>query len=328
MAKCSICGGKAGFLSSFDLKDGRCCIKCSNRFDKAGIIFPNYMDYGDFTAQEAKCFLDDPVKWNAIAKERRERREKTSEKCLICGKPFTLTTGPYMTSDGYALCVNCMLAAITISPQEFLQGDEKYIKAHDSQFFKENMGHLEQPHAALAVNFSKQRFYYRGEIHTKVDSVFSFASVIKFETDTQTYEVTVGKKGHPIARAVAGGALFGGTGAVVGAMTAKNTRHKETREGQKYISIYHRDSINPDTIRKRTCYCNSDEEVAKLEECLKRVFEYREDEQKKLEESNKDSASVEPANNYGKLIELKKLLDMGVITQEEFDTKKKQILGL
>jgi len=33
-------------------------------------------------------------------------------------------------------------------------------------------------------------------------------------------------------------------------------------------------------------------------------------------------------NNYSELVELKKLLDAGIITQEEFDAKKKEILKL
>ena len=37
---------------------------------------------------------------------------------------------------------------------------------------------------------------------------------------------------------------------------------------------------------------------------------------------------TKPEGKYSELIELKRLLDMGIITQEEFDKKKKQILDL
>lgn len=327
MAVCAICGGKARALISSDLKDGKCCLKCIQRFESVGFVAGKSWDSGDFTAQEAKDILENPEKWRSIAKERKERREITSANCLICGKSFGRSY-KYMTSDGYALCLECRNAAITISPQEFLQEKDNYIKRHDSLFFKENMEHVDHPHPALYVNFTKQMFFYGGEWIDGVDSVFSFDSVIKFESEDTTYEVTVGKKGHPIARAVAGGALFGGAGAVVGAMTSKNTKHKETREGRKCISIYHRDSLKPDTVRKRTCYCDRDEDVVKLEECLKNVFEYRDSEQQYQEEPCNEATKNELASNYAELVELKKLLDMGVITQEEFDTKKKQILGL
>ena len=41
-------------------------------------------------------------------------------------------------------------------------------------------------------------------------------------------------------------------------------------------------------------------------------------------------ASVEQRkeNEFQQLFDLKELLDKGIITQEEFDAKKKQILGL
>lgn len=328
MAVCSVCGGKAGLLASFNLKDGKCCMKCWGRFLDAGIDLSSSGDIEDFTAQEVNCFLEEPEKWNAIAKERKEQRETRSVNCLICGKPLTFKNGKFVMLDGYALCTDCNFASITISPQEYLQGDEKYIRVHSSHFFKENMEHIEHPHPALYVNFTLQRFFYAGEWVNTEDCVFSFDDVIKFESDVQTYEVTVGKKGHPIARAVVGGSLFGGAGAVVGAMTTKNTKHKETREGKRYICIYHKDPVKPEMIRKRTCFCNTDEDIVKLEDCLKRAFECRDVEQREQEKTGGEASTTESANNYSELIELKKLLDMGIVTQEEFDIKKKQILGL
>lgn len=322
MKKCSICGGRAGILG-LDLKDGKCCMKCATNLQNAGAKLETYEDYSNFTAQEIRSFFDDPQKWNSIVQERREKRKITTAKCLICGGGFKMGI-QYFTSDTYALCLSCSAGAMTISPQEFLQGDEAYIGRHDSEFFKENMGKLERPHLALYVNFSNQRFYYAGEFINKPDCVFPFDSVIKFEVNTQTYEVTVGKKGHPIARAVVGNTLFGKTGAVVGALTAKDTRHKETRDGRQCVAIYHKDANDPNKIYRRTCYCDTDEAVVKLEDCLKRAFECVEEEKQK-ENINKQAKNI---NDYSELVQLKELLDNGILTQEEFDMKKKQILGL
>lgn len=334
MAKCSICGGGLGIWEYWKLKDGNYCKKCKKKFDAVGFVLGETWNSLDFTVQDAKSILEKPEEWRSVAKERLKTRvehanalNKLSEQCLICGESLDETI-KYFTTDHYALCHNCRCAAITISPKEFMKEKDKFIERHDSQFFKNNMEHLVHPHKALWVNFTNQSFYYAGQLIDDVDCVFSFDSVVKFETATQTYEVTVGKKGHPIARALVGGAVFGGAGAIVGAMTTKDTRHKEKREGLEYVCIYHRASSNPNVIMEKYCTCLNCAEVVQLENCLKRVFEYREDEQKKLEESDKASVPVEPVNNYGELVELKKLLDMGVITQEEFDTKKKQILGL
>lgn len=51
-----------------------------------------------------------------------------------------------------------------------------------------------------------------------------------------------------------------------------------------------------------------------------------------LDRQNKDTAIVttseEKTDTHGDLLKLKELLDMGIITQEEFEAKKKQFLGL
>ena len=56
------------------------------------------------------------------------------------------------------------------------------------------------------------------------------------------------------------------------------------------------------------------------------IIESMENDMSKPKESEQ-KAETKP-NKYDELIELKKLLDMGVITQAEFDAKKKQVLGL
>ena len=45
------------------------------------------------------------------------------------------------------------------------------------------------------------------------------------------------------------------------------------------------------------------------------------------EQTTAQQAETKP-NKYAELIELKKLLDMDVITEAEFETKKKQVLGI
>jgi hypothetical protein len=45
---------------------------------------------------------------------------------------------------------------------------------------------------------------------------------------------------------------------------------------------------------------------------------------KRLEENNK----VVETSNADEILKFKNLLDSGIITQEEFDAKKKQLLGL
>lgn len=331
--KCVLCEGKCGRILKYELKDGIFCFNCNLELEKLGLIDEKTWYPKMFTSQQVKDILSNPEgKKEEILEICKDyaMKQKENENCLICGTKTGITTGKYKTSDGRALCVKCMYNAITISPHEFLKEKDKYIERHDSQFFKENMGKVEYPHPALLVNYSKQRLYYYGEWIDKIENVFSFDAIVKIESDVQTYEVTVGKSGHPIARAIVGNAVFGTTGAVIGAMTAKNTKHKETRDGKKYICIYHKDFLEPNKIHKRMLYCNDDTEIVKVEACLKRIIEFS-DEPKSTQSEGVLSTTQRKAdekNDYQELIELKNLLDMGIITQEDFNMKKREILGL
>ena len=46
------------------------------------------------------------------------------------------------------------------------------------------------------------------------------------------------------------------------------------------------------------------------------------------EQTTAQQAETKPEGKYSELIELKQLLDMEVITHDEFDLKKKEILGV
>ena len=68
------------------------------------------------------------------------------------------------------------------------------------------------------------------------------------------------------------------------------------------------------------------ENKANFQECLS-TFEFMIN-SKTMEEIEKINNSNNEKSNKDKLLELKEMLDEGLITQEEYDQKKKQILGL
>lgn len=340
MGVCDICGGKVGFLTGGPLKDGKYCGKCLKRFGSIGLAYGDTWYSNDYTVEEVKSILENPYQWKNEIETRTEQRNQQQKQqkeqkellkaqnqwCLVCGKKRGLMDYGSETSDGRGLCIRCAMAAITTSPQEYVRYKNRYdyITMHDSSFFLENMAHIEHPHPGVSVNFTKKCFYWVSD-PAAVSDVTLFESIVKFETDVNQYEVTAGKKGHPIARAAAGGMVFGPAGAVVGAMTAKDTRHRETKTGNRYVNIYYKDSSQKSGINKKTLESPDDLVIVKLEECLKRVFEAVNEDN----EANGANVQEEPKSaEYGKLVELKNLLDMGIITSEEFDQKKRQILGL
>ena len=68
--------------------------------------------------------------------------------------------------------------------------------------------------------------------------------------------------------------------------------------------------------------------IADAEFKKKQEEERRQAEQKKQEEIKKQAYVMDECNKVSAIKEYKELMDAGIITQEEFEAKKKQLLGL
>lgn len=147
------------------------------------------------------------------------------------------------------------------------------------------------------------KLFYIGNAKTQNPQYYYFSEISDY-TIERIDEKTVTKSKGGIGRAVVGGALFGGVGAVVGATTSK----KETKNigGQDLLKI----TINhPFGTFSKQIFSPPLGFSTFLDKCIN--------------QNNKPIAS-----EADELLKFKKLLDDGIITQEEFEIKKKQILGL
>ncbi len=178
---------------------------------------------------------------------------------------------------------------------------------------------------------------WRPEIYDNCRT-FGFDEIAGFELieNGEVIATTTTKTKGGISRAVVGGMVAGGIGAVVGASTAKKKSH--TTERTVITSRSVRISLtNPDVnqididipehmeyhiITKEGRYTVSFEEVGKeIISMLESIVAAAE----KIEAAK----SFEETDHAVKQIrEYKQLLDEGIITQEDFDTKKKQLLGI
>ena len=78
-----------------------------------------------------------------------------------------------------------------------------------------------------------------------------------------------------------------------------------------------------------SCSCGkSKSEVKNAEFKKKQEEERRQAEQKKQEEAKKQAEIMDESSKVAAIKEYKELMDAGIISQEEFDAKKKQLLGL
>ena len=139
--------------------------------------------------------------------------------------------------------------------------------------------------------------------------IYSFDEVAGYESDAPD-DLTVTETKGGIGRAVIGAAVAGPVGAIVGAATAKT----ETRKGRskESVSIHFVLPLGESNL-PTTVYPGG--MTAFLKIC------------KDSPEQPQGTAPTAPSS-ADELLKFKQLLDMGAITEAEYNAKKTQLLGL
>lgn len=165
---------------------------------------------------------------------------------------------------------------------------------------------------ALFVSIDKEnRLFYFG--HRGGDKgprmIYSFDEVAGYESDVPD-DLTVTETKGGIGRAVIGAAVAGPVGAIVGAATAKT----ETRKGRSKENVSIRFALPLGESRLPTTVYPGGM-TAFLKSCK--------------DSQEKPQAAVPPTSSAAdELLKFKQLLDMGAITEAEYNVKKTQLLGL
>lgn len=159
--------------------------------------------------------------------------------------------------------------------------------------------------------------------------VYNFADIISYTPIEEGHNQT---KKHGITRAVVGGAIAGGAGAIVGAVTGGKNYDYIDKLGV-VITFSNNENIRLMFLNSETkkggfvangYYKQFHDVCGVLDATIsKNTQRLQFEQQKKL--TNPSSSSTSAADEIAKY---KKLADDGIITQEEFEAKKKQLLGL
>ena len=230
-----------------------------------------------------------------------------AKSCSVCGNKIPLGTAS-KAIDGI-LCVNCLNLAngsimtrnIPISIQEI----SEYYKINEERkkIFTETQTLKNFGSSIVHIDNNNRLFYIN-----KTEIYYSFNEVVGYiEESIAGPTITTTKKKGGITRALVGGAIAGPIGAVVGSNTAGSTSTSSTTiQTKKYIEIED--------------YSGHRKVFILPPKGLKETIEMWTQQKEKKQSNNLDN--IEEIKKY------KELLDMGVITQEEFDTKKKELLNL
>lgn len=207
-----------------------------------------------------------------------------------------------------------------------------YAEAHDEKLRAVRDFPADLVIGKLEINTKERKWNWKGSLtdtitcipdSTTLFDIFDFDDVQQIEASCGTVmlggDTTVTNNG--LGRAVVGGLLAGSTGALVGASTAKQTVHQEVKS-VPYYSIYVK--LKPYPGRKWILDFDNAADVQKAMDVLGEDLKQRE-----LLAQQKNAQIAAPAPDPAEeLRKYKALLDEGVITQQEFDAKKKQLLAL
>ncbi|ENY8471412.1 SHOCT domain-containing protein [Clostridioides difficile] len=251
------------------------------------------------------------------------------EPCVICGKE----TKHLKISDGY-VCGDCvgkcgiLLMLFPKKGKEMTKEDVISVIKRNEQREKELESFTATKKIAkyLQIDEPRKKFIIPSEYGKMSDVVLSLNDILEYELLEDGETIIKGGLG----RALTGGILFGGVGAVVGGVTGKketkavvnNLRIKVTLNDINTPVLYI-DLIKSSTKKNSIIY-RSNYDIA--QEILS-VFSVIENNNKN-ENVQQNNINQTPNNSLEQIKTLKELLDMGAITEEEFNAKKKELLNL
>lgn len=238
--------------------------------------------------------------------------------CCVCEKE----TGTKRIKDG-VVCKNCCSNCIPFMKPS--SSSTRYEVQKAVEYKQANIQRI----ALYNVTKKVRKYFEIDQTHSFFKVPNAFPGVIFSFDELVTYELlqngTAITKGG-IGRAIVGGALFGGVGAIVGGVTGRKTKSEVTELRIKivtnnifiqymYINLLGCASLSMDSL----AYKGIMDTAQKILSLLAIV-------------SNSTKNEAVPHAYCNQVVEdlkqFKSLLDEGVITQEEFDMKKQQLLEL
>lgn len=228
-----------------------------------------------------------------------------SKKCDVCNSKIGLLGGNKI-SDGI-ICSNCVSLCSSYKI-ESIKNMKLYYGLNNERktIFKETQTLKKFATPTCHIDNLNRLFFFGDPKKNNNYIVYSFDEIVDIGYDIIEGQTTTKKKGG-ITRAVVGAAIAGPVGAVVGSTTAKEKVSKEPEQRIFYFNVK-----TYSGIKKISMLYHPNGLPEFLQKCI--------------EEKNVNN-SVQ-SNSIDEITKYKELLDKGIITEEEFSLKKKQILNI
>lgn len=192
---------------------------------------------------------------------------------------------------------------------DFAQGMKEGLKESFSLTENKNEQYIQVGDLTVDTENNKFKFSYP-------NTWYNYNDLINYELmEGKTKIKSKSKKGiiSTVGRATVGGMIAGPAGLIVGGVTGK----KKGKSLQK-TNLNLRISVNDPKYPSQQIKCKNEKRASDLMSLLDFIL----NNQNEQENQNNTDNSIE------QLKQLKELLDSGILTQDEFELKKKEILGL
>lgn len=255
--------------------------------------------------------------------------------CSICNKPIGALGVKYTTSDDHKVCWKCIRAAGYGVNASFL--DIKKETLEDVKNHKETKALKKKEENDLVTSFvatrtianaidvdeTKGNFRLKGFMN--LAKVHSLSSVNGYELVENGNSITSGGLG----RAAVGAVAFGGVGAIVGAVTGRKKENKIVKDLTVKLNISDLDNpvvyiklldkpVKSNTKSYQQAIERADQIIASLDALVP----------KNSNDSSRTTLNVAAPSTADEIRKFKSLLDDGIITQKEFEAKKKELINM
>lgn len=261
----------------------------------------------------------------------------SKENCIICGQEVGAMNRTKMYNGTY-ICSNCVAKTLltngwnintlkTSTPEQIKERMEFALKETE-----ENKKRVQNFNPTLKeggyIWFDDMNKWFvlpKGTFSSKIDNchVFKYDELLDFEVLEDGNTITKGGFG----KAIVGGAVFGLAGAIAGGTSKKSKQvctKLEIKITTKNIDdpVIYLNLINAEFKKDGLIYKTASKSVQNILSKFQIIVNQLEKEKGVSVENNSNISAADEIKKF------KELLDSGVISQEEFDVKKKQLLGL
>lgn len=254
---------------------------------------------------------------------------KKADFCPLCGNKINLITNPKCKlKDGNFVCKKCVIELVGLwkkDQEELLELNITQIK----EKYKNRGLDVFSPAEKIGTSTMFMAFDDANRMFSFSQSLLSAEQKRSYD-ELASYEVIVNdhtKTKSGLGKALIGGAIAGPAGMITGAIIGKGQTGADViqslafvivlKDGQRFALPFISKDTNANSLAAQSTWTTIVRLIDKLDEILQQPSV--------AQEVEADRGVV---SNYEELIKMKELLELDIITQEEFDIKKKELLNL